>query len=161
MKVFISHQKNDSTIAQAIGSRLWVYHDIDYYLDVIDPHLGKAGDDLAKHLQIEIGKCTHLIAVTSAATRTSMWVPWEIGIATEKHFPLATFADYVQAVPEFLEAWPYLRTMQDVDLYAKAAKYANPLSKSVLTEEARVRTSDSFFIKLRQELNQPITRARY
>ena len=78
-----------------------------------------------------------------------------------KEIPLSYFANYSQAVPEFLEAWPYLRSMNDVDAYARAAKHADmsPLAKSGLTEErVKTREFDSFFIKLRQELGQPIAR---
>lgn len=164
IKVFLSHQKHDAPRAQLIRDRLLAYHQIDSYLDVIDPYLNSSGDELAAHIRSEIGKCTHLIAVTSFATKISQWVPWEIGIATEKRYPLATYADYTSAIPEFLEAWPYLRSLSDIDKYAEAAKarYRDKQTAKSLTESLEMRNSEfnGFFIDLRQRLGQPIARAR-
>ena len=145
IKVFLSHQRADSADAKKIADRLRINHQIDSYLDVIDDQFGKTGPDLAAYLRREIGKCSHLLAVTSFSTKDSQWVPWEIGIATEKDYPLATFAAYTSAVPEFLAAWPYLRTMEEVDAYARAAKSSDrtySLRKATITETAARRESD-------------------
>jgi hypothetical protein len=158
MKVFISHQRADSTLALGIAGRLRIYHAIESYLDVIDPNVASTGDELADHVKSELGKCTQLLAVVSEATRTSWWVPWEIGIATEKEFPLATFAGGSAAVPEYLKKWPYLRTEADLDRYAEASKsaardFASKLS--YLTESvARERSTKGFFRVLRASLDQ-------
>ncbi|NKJ71811.1 TIR domain-containing protein [Rhizobium leguminosarum bv. viciae] len=109
IKVFISHQQYDSGLAAILASRLRQAHGIDCYLDVIDQDTRK-GEDLADHLRAEIGKCTQLLAVVSEKTKTSSWVPWEIGVATEKNFPLATYTGDNALPPEFLRKWPYLRT---------------------------------------------------
>ncbi len=165
MKVFLSHQRADTVRATEIAQRLKSRHNIDSYLDVIDTQLGKSGPSLADYLRREIGKCTHLLAVTSLATRESQWVPWEIGIATEKDYPLATFAGYSQAVPEFLAAWPYLRTLEDVDAYARAAKSADAtfvVRKRMVTEaSARQESSATFFDQLRRDLGQPVSKATW
>lgn len=106
IKVFLSHQSSDSATAAHIAQRLRIHHSIDSYLDVIDPFMGRRGEDLAAHIQAEMSKCTQLLAVVSEATKNSQWVPWEIGVATEKSYPLATYlADYA-AAPEFLRKWP-------------------------------------------------------
>lgn len=52
----------------------------------------------------------------------SWWVPWEIGIATEKDHPIATFAKDDTTLPEYLRKWPYLKNQNDLDVYAKAIK---------------------------------------
>jgi hypothetical protein len=157
IKVFISHQKADSAKAAAIAYRLKSQHSIESYLDVIDPYLGK-GEDLALHIQVEMSKCTQLLAVVSEATRTSSWVPWEIGVATEKEFPLATFTDGTTPPPEFLRKWPYLRSMADLDIYAQASKTTEQSfirRRSTLTEDvARVRSTREFFDTLRKGLGQ-------
>lgn len=164
MKVFLSHQRADSIRAHAIRDRLSRMHQIECYLDIIDDQLGKSGPDLATYLRREIGKCTHLLAVTSFATKDSQWVPWEIGIATEKEYPLATFADYMTAVPEFLAAWPYLRTMEHVDAYARAAKSSlhNYIVRKATVSEftARHEAAQSFYKSLRAALDQPLDRAK-
>ncbi|MBO9669066.1 MAG: toll/interleukin-1 receptor domain-containing protein [Sphingobium sp.] len=161
IKVFISHQKTDSEKASEISNRLKYYHNIDTYLDIIDNQLNKSGDDLALHIRTEMSKCTQLLAVVSYATRESQWVPWEIGVATEKNFPLATFANYTSPVPEFLRAWPYLRSMSDVDAYANASKRAVDnlrVQKSLHTQDTAMRkAANSFFFDLRRSLGQPTT----
>lgn len=161
IKVFISHQNTDSQKASEIAYRLRYHHQIDSYLDVIDPYLNRSGDDLATHIRTEMGKCTQLLAVVSTATRESQWVPWEIGVATEKSFPLATFANYTATVPEFLRAWPYLRSMADVDMYANASKRAVDnlrVQKSLHTQDtAMKKAADSFFFDLRRNLGQSTT----
>lgn len=158
MKVFISHQKADSQIALGISRRLTTIHSIESYLDVIDPNVGSDGDDLADHVRAELGKCTQLLAVVSEATRTSWWVPWEIGIAAEKDFPLATFAGGSTPLPDYLKKWPYLRTDADLDRYAEASKNTvrdfttklGYLKESV----ARERSTKEFFRVLRASLHQ-------
>jgi hypothetical protein len=158
MKIFISHQQADSQQALVISRRLKSRHDIDSYLDVIDPAVGTTGDDLADHVRKELANCSQLLAVVSEATRTSWWVPWEIGIACEKDFPLATFADATTSLPEYLKKWPYLRTESDVDLYAEASKKAadefvfklRHLQEGV----ARERSTKEFFRVLRAGLRQ-------
>ena len=156
IKVFISHQQADSAKAAIVAQRLKSNHSIDSYLDVIDPYIAK-GEDLAAHIQSEMSKCTQLLAVVSESTRYSSWVPWEIGVATEKDYPLATFADGTSP-PEFLKKWPYLRTLTDLDLYAQASKTAEQSfvrKRATLQEEvARVRSTREFFDTLRKGLGQ-------
>lgn len=159
MRVFLSHQKADSQKAAEIAMRLRTRHGIESYLDVIDPYLGKGGEDLASHIRAQMATCTQLLAVVSYSTKESQWVPWEIGVATEKDFPLATFADYVSAIPEFLAAWPYLRNMDDVDQYAMASKaaartFAAKRAVTASFSEAQRAGTKTFFSDLRSRLRQ-------
>jgi hypothetical protein len=160
MRVFISHQKQDSEVSAVIATRLKTYHQIDSYLDVIDPFLSKPGEDLADHIRVQMGKCTQLLAVISNATRLSQWVPWEIGVATEKDFPLATYSDTTNSIPEFLQRWPVLTSQTALDQYAIASKSAANaflMRRATLHETASVsqRTSTrSFYTDLRRRLNQ-------
>jgi hypothetical protein len=158
MKVFISHQRADSVVAAEIAGRLKSVHQIDSYLDVVDSVILRNADDLADHLRVEMGKCTNLIAVVSPATTTSWWVPWEIGMATEKDHPLATFARVPSELPSYLKKWPYLTSMPDVDAYARQSKSANVrrfVMESHGAETASLRTSTrEFYQALRKELGQ-------
>ena len=158
VKVFISHQRADSALALGIERRLRTGHGIDAYLDVIDPSASTAGDDLGEHVRRELGRCTQLLAVVSEATRTSWWVPWEIGVATEKDYPLATYADGGGALPEYLRRWPYLRDQVDLDRYAAASKAASrdlATKRTYLNESvARERSTKEFFRTLRASLGQ-------
>lgn len=135
-----------------------MYHQIDSYLDVIDPNAGKAGDQLGDYLRAELGKCTQLMAVVSTHTKTSWWVPWEIGVATEKDYPIATYAGDNTAIPEYLKKWPYLTSDADIDAYAAASKAAEGqyrVRKSYDTElAARHSGTQEFYRTLRARLGQ-------
>lgn len=159
IKVFLSHQSADPATAAYVARRLKDRHAIDSYLDVIDPYIGRPGEDLAAHIKAQMGRCTQLLAVVSESTKASQWVPWEIGVATEKDHPLATFSAGGALPPEFLRKWPYLRTDGDLDQYALASKTArNTLLRkrsANLTEAAAQNSATGeFYSLLRRGLNQ-------
>jgi hypothetical protein len=158
VKVFISHQQADSELAAAIALRLRYTHQIESYLDNIDPHAGKAGDALGEYLRVEMAKCTQLMAVVSARTKESWWVPWEIGIATEKDFPIATYAGDSTSLPEYLRKWPYLTNTAELDKYASVSKSAEAtfrLQKSYATDSvARHTSTQEFYRNLRSSLGR-------
>lgn len=159
MKIFLSHQQTDSALALNIQGHLKTKHDIDCYLDVIDPKFDN-GEDIAAHVRTELNKCTQLLAVVSDATKASWWVPWEIGVATEKDFPLATFGGNVD-LPEYLKKWPYLKSISDLDKYAEASKDASKRVKIANMESASSRSFEfrgdatkHFYKTLREKLGQ-------
>lgn len=158
MKIFISHQQVDTELALSLSRRLLTVHGISTYLDVIDPVVSSSGDMLADHVRDELGKCTQLLAVISEATKGSWWVPWEIGIATEKDFPLATYAGGYSTIPEYLRKWPYLRSATDLDMYVAASKAAAndfQIKRSYLVEAtARSRSTKEFYRVLKGSLGQ-------
>lgn len=120
IKIFISHQKQDSLIARKVKDHLENEHSIECYLDVVDPNLVK-GEEIADYVRRELSKCSLLLAIVSDATKNSWWVPWEIGVATEKNYPLASFGMNI-ILPEFLMKWPYLKGTSDLDKYAASIK---------------------------------------
>lgn len=122
MRVFISHKKEDSETASRIAYRLRTFHQVDCYLDVFDPHAGKTGDDLGDYLRRVLQDCTELMAVVSQTTKESWWVPWEIGVAQEKERPITTFAGGHCVLPTYLKKWPYLKTVDELDIYIRVAK---------------------------------------
>ncbi|GBR21931.1 toll/interleukin-1 receptor domain-containing protein [Komagataeibacter nataicola] len=158
MKVFISHQSADSFTAKKIADHLQHFHGIPSYLDVIDPYIGMRGEDLAAHIRTQMGQCTQLLAVVSYNTASSQWVPWEIGVATGRDYPLATYANSSVPPPEFLRKWPYLRSVPDLDRYAVASKAAWNLllqKRPYLHEStARQDSTQEFYRMLRRSLNQ-------
>ncbi len=160
MKVFISHQKADSKLAEKIATYLKTKHQMDYYLDIIDPDASKTGDRLGEYLRQVMGQCTQLLAVVSESTKSSWWVPWEIGVATEKDHPIATFAGDNTELPIYLKKWPYLKTTNDLDAYAKASGVAlNEYNKrkSYAFESISVAQHSStqeFYRSLRVDLGQ-------
>lgn len=159
MKVFISHHSSDAAVASRISDRLRNVHLIDTYLDVIDPMIGRRGEELAEYLRRVMAGCTNLMAVVSPSTKSSQWVPWEIGVASEREMPLAAYTSDVYTVPEFLAAWPRLVSLIDVDSYAQAAKQADQtvirkrgLNVS-LSESLRAGRTE-FYSSLRAKLRQ-------
>ncbi|WP_313008953.1 toll/interleukin-1 receptor domain-containing protein [Brevundimonas vesicularis] len=159
MKIFISHQKVDALVAAQVARRLLAVHGITSYLDVIDPYVNDSAENLAEHIRSEMGKCTQLLAVVSHATLASQWVPWEIGVATEKNFPLATYTGTYTPPPEFLRKWPYLKNDSDLDAYARASFGARNFRESYKKYSAdsaaggRAATS-YFFTELRRNIGQ-------
>ncbi|RJF84581.1 TIR domain-containing protein [Azospirillum cavernae] len=121
-KVFISHKSEDSLAAGKIAERLRT-NAVDCYLDVIDPVEVKDGPDLSNYIRSRMTECTQLMAVVSSATQNSWWVPWEIGVAMEKDFTITSFVTQtVPTIPSYLKKWPFLRTAEDIDLYARHIK---------------------------------------
>ncbi len=157
MKVFISHQQADQMRALRVAGILR-RNGIDSYLDVADPAVGAKGEDLAAHIRKEMGVCTQLLAIISIATKASQWVQWEVGVATEKDFPLATYAEGVGEVPEFLRRWPYLKSDADLDEYIRASKAADrsrQINETVLGRVAsRTNATGVFYRTLRTALRQ-------
>lgn len=159
IKVFLSHQSRDAAAAAHVARRLRDYHQIESYLDVIDPYINNRGEDLASHIRAQMSRCTQLLAIVSDATKASQWVPWEIGVATEKDFPLATYSAEYAVPPEFLRKWPYLRSDADIDLYARTSKSAQQTfiwkrSSTFSDAAARATSTGEFFTTLRAGLGQ-------
>lgn len=159
IKVFISHHSSDSAEAKRIRDHLLSRHAIDSYLDVIDPFIGRPGEELAEYLRGVMAKCSNLLAVVSPATKSSQWVPWEIGVAAEREMPLASYLSQVSIIPEFLQAWPRLHSLSDVDQYAAASRASEGtvLRKRAdrLTEEAALRAGrTTFYEDIRKRLGQ-------
>ncbi|PTU01487.1 toll/interleukin-1 receptor domain-containing protein [Pseudomonas sp. HMWF031] len=159
VKIFISHQQQDANPALLVKTHLKQRHNIECYLDVIDPFL-KRGEEIADHVRRELAKCSHLLAIVSDATKGSWWVPWEIGVATEKDYPLATYGTNV-TLPEYLMKWPYLKSYGDLDKYAEAiletARAVPSLEHRVLdsaTASTRGSGTKQFYRTLRSKLGQ-------
>ena len=116
---------------------------LDVYLDSIDPVLQKSGSDLADYLLRRMGECHQLLAVLSSETASSWWVPWEIGVGSEKRFRMATFARSAVTLPGYLERWPVLRSTRHIDLYCEHSKRSDQsvrdAKRDLLTESLRFR----------------------
>ena len=117
-KVFVSHKDSDVAIARIVSSRLQM-HRFEVYLDAVDPALRRDGPELSDYLLKRMGECQQLIAVVSSATASSWWVPWEIGVGSEKGFRMASFSQSFVQLPSFLRKWPSLRSMKDIDTFCQ------------------------------------------
>ena len=157
VKVFISHKLEDAGLAKLISDRLQNIHSIGTYLDLLDPTIGRNGEELAQYVRKKLASCTQLLAVISPLTKDSWWVPWEIGVASEKDYPLATYGG-TATLPDFLKRWPVLRNEQHLDAYARASKGADSnrvlLERTVTASAARKSTTQDFYRSLRNQIGQ-------
>lgn len=87
-RLFISHRQADATEAQQIAS-IAKAQGFEFWLDILDPTFASITatplDDERKglltaiYIEMALLNCTHLIAVMTANTIGSMWVPYEFG----------------------------------------------------------------------------------
>ncbi|MEI2397026.1 toll/interleukin-1 receptor domain-containing protein [Paenibacillus phytohabitans] len=122
-KVFISHKAEDAEKAQRISLYLQ-RQGIAFYLDLLDDGLFGDGEILTNHLRSKLNECTHLLAVITNNTKFSWWVPFEIGLATERQYPISSFVSYwdKQKMPDYLWKWPVLETDTDLNNYIALLK---------------------------------------
>ncbi len=157
IRVFVSHKQEDSAAASRVAVALRS-RDVDVYVDVLDQQLRKSADDLTGYLRLQLDACTHLMVILSNQTRESWWVPFEIGLATEKDYPIATFAVEAASLPEYLKKWPYLKDGQDLATYARVATQTRPtILRKGLREVVRAERSSyatEFHSTLRSALGQ-------
>uniref|UniRef100_UPI00402AF5B9 toll/interleukin-1 receptor domain-containing protein n=1 Tax=Succinivibrio sp. TaxID=2053619 RepID=UPI00402AF5B9 len=121
IKVFISHQKEDSCIASRIANELNAM-EIPCYLDLLDFMVTRNGKELTDHIKRNLNNCTDIIVIMSDATRYSQWVPFEVGMSTQKDMPTATFMSENVCLPEFLDYWPRLKQPSDIRKYIAVRK---------------------------------------
>ncbi|MFY8226240.1 toll/interleukin-1 receptor domain-containing protein [Clostridium perfringens] len=118
IKVFISHKQEDSEIAEMILGKLKELN-IDAYLDLLDEEICGKGQELTEHIKSRINDCTDILVVMSKKTEESWWVPFEIGMAAQKDFPIVSYLVNNVKLPDYLEYWPALRNLLDINKYIK------------------------------------------
>ena len=101
MKIFISHKKEDEYTAFGIQQVL-ENMGIEAYLDILDDTISDNGEKLTKHIRKKLRECSDVIVVLSDNTKRSWWVPFEIGMATEKDMPIANYLTSYEKLPEYL-----------------------------------------------------------
>lgn len=121
MKVFISHHQNDSNLASDIYFRLRLQN-VDVYLDVFDSKLVSDSHALTEHLKSIVRKSSDILVVMSENTKDSWWVPFEIGIAANQDLPIVTFLQDYVLLPEYLDYWPRLKSLDDIAKYVRVRK---------------------------------------
>lgn len=138
MKIFISHKKEDEKTALQVLYTLQQV-DVDAYLDLLDNITSDNGEKLTKHIRDKLHECTDVIAILSSKTKESWWVPFEIGMATEKDMPIANYSKDFENFPEYLTYWPRLKSCQDVIKYVEIR---NKVSKQMRLERT---LNESYF----------------
>ena len=132
MKIFISHKKEDESTALIVQQTLNNL-EVDAYLDVLDNTIANDGERLTNHIRKKLHECTDVIVILSSNTKKSWWVPFEIGMATEKDMPISNYLISHETLPEYLEYWPCLKSQQDVRKYVEVR---NKIARQVVLEKA-------------------------
>jgi hypothetical protein len=86
-------------------------------------------------------ECLQLLAVISPITLVSWWMPWEIGVATEKECFLASFVSGGAAIPDSLQKCPYLQSMPELDKTSMIRRTLASWSNIINSESAGRRHS--------------------
>ena len=118
MKFFISHKQQDAIVAKKIALLLQI-KGIDCYLDLLDSTISGDGEKLTEHIKDALKTCTDIIVVVSEKTKLSQWVFFEVGMAARTDMPTVTYLQEDVDLPGFLEYWPRLRKLDDIDVYLR------------------------------------------
>lgn len=152
MPVFISHKSADKPSALQIAEYMRA-RGVPSYLDVLDPQL-QTTDDITSVIVSRVRQCSHLMAVTSAQTVSSWWVPFEIGVATDQDRRICTFALEATTLPDYLKKWPVLKNTNHLDQFIDLYKRDSIVSFSESAAVRSVTSADSFHKTLKSRLGQ-------
>ena len=160
-KVFISYKTDDLEVATRVRQAIDRQDGFTTYLDRIDDALLQDGPDLADQLLQRIDECDQLLAVVGVMTKESWWVPWEIGVGSEKHYFLATYSERYVQLPSYLIKWPTLHSMSDIDHYCETSqrehrrlRVAKASTVYLSEQEVASRSAADFRRELRRVLGQ-------
>ena len=156
MKVFISHQQQDGTVAKFVYDQFHQYG-IEAYLDAFDNQLSSDSKALTEHLKDIMRKSTDILVVMSYNTVKSWWVPFEIGMAANQDLPTVTYLQDNTELPEYLDYWPCLKSIYDIPKYIQAHRQVvqNSLQSQESTNFSRnyvYENTQKFYNRLKEML---------
>lgn len=153
-KVFISHKQEDSVIAEMICKNLNELG-VQAYLDLLDYEICAKGKELTEHIKKRLNNCSDILVVMSNKTEESWWVPFEIGMAAQKDFPVVSYLVDNVELPDYLDYWPRLRKSSDLIKYVDAKKKVLTenitINKGIFSNTSKSETQQ-FYDKLKQML---------
>lgn len=121
IKVFISHKNEDRP--QAVFAQSYLRKNgIESFLDATDA--GPSGyKSVTEWIIANLRSSTHLLAIFSNETKSSMWVPFELGVGYERNEGIGVFLNGpVPNLPDYLNEFPIIRTTKDLDLFIQQCK---------------------------------------
>jgi hypothetical protein len=139
--LFLSHRLADSAVTCQIA-RYMDFIGQRYYFDEDDEFLsellscGHSNDRaLVEAIDCGLKHSTHLLAILSARTMGSWWVPYEIGAARARGYPIAHLllpSIKPEMLPEYLRLYPQLWTPEELFAWIKelASWPSGPLLRS-------------------------------
>lgn len=159
MKVFISHKKDDEKVALSVKLVLESCN-VEAYLDLLDDEISGSGEKLTEHIRAQLGVCSDTIVILSRNTRESWWVPFEIGMSTERDMPIANYLVSNVELPDYLEFWPRLKNTEDLKEYVKTRKEVHDEYNSFMyileSAQGHIKESETmaFYRKLKQRIKK-------
>ena len=156
MKVFISHKDSDRNTAMEVLNVL-TSNRVEAYLDVLDNSVVKKGELLTKHIKSKLNECTDILVVMTEKTKSSWWVPFEIGMAAQKDLPTVSYLQSGVALPDYLSYWPRLKSNSDIVKYintrlrVKRQIMAERLDQSTIYA-SRLSETQRFYDELKRQL---------
>lgn len=123
-RVFISHQKKDSDIANIVAEYL-LNAGIDIYFDQFDKSIDRSDPhSVVSAIRRGIENSSHMLVLFSINTFGSMWVPWEIGYAYNsavslsvlrlKGVPKEKLPEYLKVVKMVMSIYQLNSLMADI-----------------------------------------------
>ena len=141
----MSHTTKDDDLAEEVAKcirsfKLTAWVDSDHLERKHD------GPGMASKIQGVIRRSYCLLAVVTSATSESWWVPFEIGVASDRDRYLSTYGDPRVALPSFLAAWPRVRDHDELHLWCedvkqKKARYRPTFHSAYVEVASRQRTN--------------------
>ena len=128
---------------------------VNAYLDVLEGELLLEGEKLTNHIKERLNSCTDLLVVMSDRTKESWWVPFEIGMAAQRDFPIVSYLINNVELPDYLSYWPTLRKTTDLWKYVRAKETTlqeSAILKKSLNYSVKRSETDAFYKKLRNML---------
>ena len=126
--VFISHQKDDSSVCRKIADYL-INAGIDVYFDEYDTDLRIYRQTnnpkyVVDAIKKGINSSSHMLCVFSPNTLYSKWVPWEIGYGYDKTSLSALTLKGITdgQLPEYLKTIPIIRGTKTLNDYISTTK---------------------------------------
>ena len=117
-RVFISHRQIDKNIAIDIANTLSL-HNINYWLDVLDPQLSgnqsQNATAIANIIEMALLNCTHVLAVMTDNSLGSNWIPYEYGRVKEKRLMVSNVCAYTFQLSKMLPEYMLLGEVVDDD----------------------------------------------
>lgn len=161
MKIFISHKQEDEVKAMEVQKTLNSCG-VKAYLDLLDDDISGDGEKLTQHIRKRIGECSDVIVILSEETKESWWVPFEIGMATEKDMPIANYLVSDVQLPDYLEYWPRLKNKFDVCKYVEirnkvSEEYMRSRNINIFESSSiysDVSETQEFYRRLKQQLRE-------
>ncbi len=155
--IFLSHISIDKPAAVSIGEYITSRADIDIYLDIYDDELQLAvqnNDATAITQKIErgISASSHAMCLISENTKSSWWVPYELGFAKKSNKQLSSLMlKNVNEIPAFLQISTIIKGTRTLNAYLDDVIYkfttsqrAVALNKSLISESSANHPLDNY-----------------